>query len=230
MLHVDDRDTAPLPPPSDPWAGRAPVPGEPPRTEVMPEVIFVREPRKRRWPWVLGTFALLGILCCGLCAAFTAPIRAQYPSRVAAMPKEVAGLKRSDDPMVRTVAAAAADRFRLEPFIDDAFAHMLTDPKSGDRQVIVFGATLLILDPAKELKKAIQGAGETISSVTDYPPGPMGGELKCANGEDENSKAVTFCAWVDHGSVGVALCYGKRSMAQCSSILRTVREKIIIRP
>lgn len=198
---------------------------------MMPEVIFVEAPRRRRrWPWFLLAFVLMSLLCCGVCASFAAPIGAQYPARVAARPAEVEGLKRNDNPIVKTVAAVMADRFRLEPWIDDAFAAMYTDPKSDKRNVIFFGATLFIWDPDGEFDKVIQGAGETLSNVTEYPPGVMGGELRCGNGEDDKGEPVILCAWADHGSLGVGIFYGDRPMDECASILSTLREKIIIRP
>jgi len=235
VLGVTDPHTAPLPPPSDPWAGRASVPSVPsaPPTGIMPHVVFVQRPRRKRWPWVLGVFGIIAMLCCGSCFAlnaFTAPIRAQYPARVAALPQELPGLRRSDDPIVRTIAAAAVERFRWEPYVDDAFAAMYVDPKSRDRQVIVFGATALLLDPGGELDKQVKSAGDTISGVTTYPPGLMGGQLRCANGKDDKNKPVVLCAWADHGSLGVAMCHGRRPMDECAALLGTLREKIIIRP
>lgn len=232
VLGVTDPPTAPLPPPVDPWSGRAPVP-QPPPTGVMPQVVFVEVPRRKRWPWVLGGFGIIVLLCCGSCFAlnaFTAPIRAQYPAQVGPMPREFDGLRLSNDPIVRTVAAVAVERFRLEPYVDDAFAALYDDPKARERQMVVFGATAFVLDPAGELDKQIKRAGDTLSGVTSYPPGVMGGRLKCANGRDDKDKPVVLCAWIDHGSVGVGMCYGRRPMDQCAALLGTLREKIIVRP
>ncbi|HCT80306.1 MAG TPA: hypothetical protein DGT23_27835 [Micromonosporaceae bacterium] len=201
-----------------------------PQTGVMPQVVFVEVVRKRRWPWVLGILGLLSVICCGVCAAITGPVWEQYPSRIAAMPQDVAGLRRDDTDVVRLVAMEAAHRIRSEQSVDDAFVAAFADPKAKDRQVIVFGATLLIWDPGAELKKAIQGAGENLSDIKPYPTGEMGGQLKCANGKDDKGKAVVICAWIDHGSMGVGVFYGARPMDESADFLRILREKIILRP
>ncbi len=194
----------------------------------MPEIIFVERRRKRKWPWVLGIFGLLCVLCCGLCLAATIPLRQQWPARIAAMPDELAGLKRDKDPLVSLVAKAAEAEIRKERIVDDAFAAMYVDPKTKgkeDKQVLVFGATLLVLDPAGELKKAIQGAGKGISDVTALEDG-----ISCANGKDDKDKKVVICAWIDHGSLGVGVFYGGRSMRDSAAVLRALRKEIILRP
>lgn len=207
-----------------------PAQGVPP-TDVMPQVIVVEmPPRKRRWPWVLGIFALLGVVCCGICAAVTGPIWKEYPSRIALLPQEVGGLKRDDNDIVRLIALAAADRIRVEQGIDDGFAGAFVDPKAKDRNAYVFGGTLLVWDPPGALNQAIQGAGSSITNVTAFDAGSMGGVLKCANGKDDKQKPIVVCAWVDHGSVGIGVFYGGRTMADSAAFLRALREAIIIRP
>lgn len=197
---------------------------------MMPQVIVVQMPRKRRWPWVLGVLALLGLVCCGICAGVTGPIWKEYPSRIAAIPEQVGGMQRDDNGLTRLIAAAAADRIRVEQGIDDGFAGAFIDPKAKDRNAYAFGGTLLIWNPADALSKAIQGAGSTITDVTAFETGRMGGQLKCANGQDDKHKPIVICAWVDHGSVGIGVFYGGRSMAESAAFLRALREAIIIRP
>jgi hypothetical protein len=228
---VTDPSTSPLPRPEDPWAGRAAVPGpQAPPTGLMPQVILVEVPRKRRWPWALGIFALLGVVCCGICAAVTGPIWKEYPSRIALIPERVGELQRDDSDLMRLVALAAADRIRIEQGVDDGFAGAFLDPKSKERNAYAFGGTLLVWDPADALRKAIQGAGSTITQVTTFDAGRMGGQLKCANGQDDKHKPIVICAWVDHGSVGIGVFYGGRSMPDCAAFMRALREAIIIRP
>jgi hypothetical protein len=196
----------------------------------MPQVILVEVPRKRRWPWVLGIFAVLCLVCCGICGAVAAPVFKDYPSRIAVIPEQVGGLQRDDNDIVRLVALAAADRIRIEQGVDDGFAGAFNDPKGKQRPAYVFGGTLLIWDPAAALRQAIQGAGSSISDVTAFEAGRMGGQLKCANGKDDKQKPIVICAWVDHGSVGIGVFYGGRPMADSAAFLRALRETIIIRP
>jgi len=117
----------------------------------------------------------------------------------------------------------AVQPVRLGP---DAFV----DPNANDRNAYVFGGTLLVWDPAGTMRQAIQDAGTSISDVTSLDAGSMGGELKCANGKDDKRKAIVICAWVDHGSVGIGVFYGGRSMLDSAAFLRALRAAIIIRP
>jgi hypothetical protein len=217
---------------SDPWEGRAPVPQPPPPpTEPsIPQVIFVEVPRKRRWPWVLGIFALLTVLCCGLCGAIVSPLFAEYPSRIAAMPPQVGAFKRDDNGLVQLIAAEAAYHIRASEYVDGGFANRYEDPAHKERNVIVFGGTGLILDPEKTLKDTIQGAGQNILNVTPFPPGNLGGVLKCGDGKDDKGKPVVMCAWVDHGSMGIGVFYGSVSKQDSAGFMRALREAIIIRP
>lgn len=201
-----------------------------PPTDVMPQVVYVEVRRKRRWPWVLGVFALLGVICCGVCVAATAPIRKEYPSQIAAVPDQMAGLRMDDSGLVKLIVDEAEHRIRTEQGVDDAFAAAFADPRAADRKAIVFGATRLLWNPAGDLDKAIQGAGQSLSGITAFPAGRMGGDLKCANGKDDQGTAVVICAWVDHGSLGIGVFYGGRPMDNCANFLRALREAIIIRP
>ncbi|MEV0268160.1 hypothetical protein AB0H43_05225 [Hamadaea sp. NPDC050747] len=240
--------TKPLPPAADPWHGSAPVP--PPPTIALPpaaaapplppspitppamppQVIVVQVRPRRRWPWVLAVFGLLSLVCCGACAVITAPLRGEYPSRIAATPSTVAGLQRDDNGLVRLLAEEAKFRIRASEYVDDGFADRFVDPRNSGRSVIAFGGTGLIWDPAGTLTAVIQGAGPDLRNVADYPAGPLGGLLKCGDGKDDKKQAVVLCAWIDHGSMGVGVFYGKPSHAEAAAFLRTLREAVIIRP
>jgi hypothetical protein len=229
MAAVPD-PTKPLPPASDPWEGRAAVPRpfEDPAPSG-PQVIFVEVQRKRRWPWVLGIFGLLMVLCCGLCGVIVSPLLGEYPSSVAATPSEVDGLKRDDSTIVQLLSAEANFRLRASEYVDGSFANRFEDPKNKDRSVITFGGTGLIWDPPKTLDGAIKGQGGNLRNVKDFPPGKHGGLLKCGDGKDKD-KDVVMCAWIDHGSMGIGVFYGKRPMADDARFMRALREAVIIRP
>jgi hypothetical protein len=87
-----------------------------------------------------------------------------------------------------------------------------------------------VWNPAGDLDNAIRGQGKNLANVTPFPAGKQGGYLKCADGKDDKGKPVVICAWVDHGSVGLSLCYGQRPMPECAAFLRELREEIIVRP
>ena len=225
--------TKPLPPASDPWEGRAAVPRpfeEPVTAPSGPQVVFVEVRRKRRWPWVLGIFGLLMVLCCGLCGVIVSPLFGEYPSSVAATPSEVGGLKRDDNWLVQLIAAEANYHLRASEHVDGSFANKFDDLKNKERSVIAFGGTGLIWDPKATLDAVIKGAGQNLWDVKDFPPGKMGGLLRCGDGKDDKGQAVVTCAWIDHGSMGIGVFYGKRSMQDGAKFMRALREAIIIRP
>lgn len=198
--------------------------------QPQPQVIVVQVPRKRRWPWVLAAFTALTLLCCGACTAIVSPLFGEYPSRLQPTPDEVAGLRKDTNGIVKLIEAEAVFRLRASEHVDDAFAANYVDPKAPRRNVIVFGGTGLIWDPAKTLAAVIQGANPKLTNVTDFAPGPLGGELKCANGKDDQGKHVIYCAWIDHGSMGIGVFYGGRSMSDSAELLAQLRRQIILRP
>jgi len=195
-----------------------------------PQVIFVEVQRKRRWPWLLGIFALLMVLCCGLCGVIVSPLFGQYPSTVAATPADVGGLERDDNWVVQLLAAEANFHLQASPYVDGSFVNRFKDPKSTDRGVIAFGGTGLIWDPEKALADTVKGAGQNLWDVVSFPPGKMGGLLKCGDGKDDKGQAVVMCAWIDHGSMGIGVFYGKRSKQDSARFMRDLREAVIIRP
>lgn len=208
-----------------------PRPFEEPVTPTPgPHVIFVEVRRKRLWPWVLGILGLLMVLCCGLCVAAVSPLFGEYPSSVAATPSEVGGLKRDDNAIVQVIAAEANFRLRASDHVDGSFVNRFEDPRSKERSVIVFGGTGLIWDPEGTLRATIKGAGENLWNVTSFPPGKAGGLLKCGDGKDDKGQAVVMCAWIDHGSMGIGVFYGKRSKDDSAGFMRALREAVIIRP
>ncbi len=240
---VSDTPAAPLPPPVDPWAGRdghtstmgmasiparaaAPVP--PPQPE--PQVVYVERPRRRRWPWVLGVLTALSLGCCGVLAVVTAPMREQHPVR-AEIGAKVAGLVRDDRAETRNAADELIVKIHKEQDVRDAAVARLDEPKGGGRPVVLIVATRFILDPGGELDKALDGVGRT--ALTDrraYAAGARGGHVRCGNTRDTDSgEPVVACAWIDHGSLGIGLFYGRRSMDDSAGLLRRIRDEVLVK-
>jgi len=190
----------------------------------------VEVPRRRRWPWFLVAFLVFDLLCCGACGLIAAPLWGEYPSRIAATPASVGGLRRDDNGLVRLIAEEAKFRIRASDHVDDSFADRYVDPRNAARSVIAFGGTGLIWDPAGTLHAVIQGAGQDLRNVADYPAGPLGGLLKCGDGKDDKQQDVVLCAWIDHGSMGIGVFYGKPAHGDAAAFLRALREAVIIRP
>jgi hypothetical protein len=202
-----------------------------PAPEPQPQVVYVERPRRRRWPWVLGVLTVLSLGCCGVLAAVTAPMRAQYPVR-AELHATVAGLARDDSPEVRNAANELIAKIHREQDVRDAEVAKLDDPKALGRQpVIVIVATRFILDPGGELDKALDGVGSTqLTDRRSYPAGLRGGHVRCGNTKDTGSGApVVACAWIDHGSLGLGLFFGDRSMDDSAALLRRIRDDVLVK-
>jgi hypothetical protein len=222
---VTKRDDDRLSPPSDPWAGSAAVS---PVTSVMPgadHVIVIERPRRRRWPWILGSLAALSVMCCVAAVVVWTPIGREYPAYID-LGDDVAGLTRSDNPDYRLASAELEARMFREENVDDAVATVLTDAKG--RVVILVGATRLIWNPSGALDQAIRGvADRELRDLTAFPD--LGGHITCANTVDDKDQPLVVCAWIDHGSIGLGLYYGSWTMRDCAASLRDIREAIVRR-
>jgi hypothetical protein len=222
---VAKRDDDRLSPPSDPWAGSASVS---PLTSVMPgadHVIVIERPRRRRWPWILGSIVGLTVMCCLAALVVWTPIGREYPAYLD-VGHDVAGLTRSDNPDHRLASAELVARMYREENVDDAVATVLTDAKG--RVVMLVGATRLIWNPSGELEKAIRSAADRdLRDVTGYPD--LGGHITCANTVDDQDQPLVVCAWMDHGSIGLGFYYGSWTMKDCATSLRDIRAAIVRR-
>jgi hypothetical protein len=169
----------------------------------------------------------LGSVCCVGGLAWWAPISKEYPARLE-MTDRVAGFDRDYDPEITRAAEQMVRQMRRDHGVEDAVAAMLTDSGSPARRIIVLGATRFILNPAGELAKAISGvATGRLRDTTSYPE--LGGNLTCANSEDEENNPVVICAWVDHGSLGAGIFYGAWTLDASAITLRDIRATIVLR-
>jgi hypothetical protein len=222
---VTKRDDDRLSPPSDPWAGSAAVS---PVTSVMPgadHVIVIERPRRRRWPWILGSIAALSLMCCFAALVVWTPIGREYPAYLE-LSDDVAGLTRSDDPDYRLASAELVAKMYREENVDDAVATVLTDAKG--RVVLLVGATRLIWNPSGALDRAIRGvADRDLRELTAFSD--LGGHITCANTVDDKDQPLVVCAWIDHGSIGLGFYYGSWTMKDCATSLRDIREAVVRR-
>jgi hypothetical protein len=221
---VDPTRTQPV----DPWIGSASV--MPPAygpADTGPVVVFVERPRRRRWPWVVGTFAVLALACCVGAAVILAPISREYPAHLE-LGDSAAGFDRvRDQDIDRATADLEVQMFRAYD-ADDGVAAVLADPTASERRVVLIAATKLILDPGQELDQAIQDISDRpVSNITDYRG--LGPNLTCANTQDDQSQGVIVCAWVDHGSIGLGIYYGNWTMDGAAAALRDLRDAVVRR-
>lgn len=225
--------TAPYPPPRPPAWNPPQARGRP--GPAPPHHPTRYRPRRRRWPWVIATLALLFAACCACCVSWFWPYAKEYPASVS-LPPLAAGLVRLDDPASVATSRQLELKVRTRHWLaEDVFAAVYGEPRTGQRQVIIFGATLFLLDPEGNLKAGFDGlAGELqLTDVREVPPGPAGGYQRCATGRragsgDRGEEAVAVCGWADHGSIAIGVFSG-RTVDQSAGLLRQLREELVTR-
>jgi hypothetical protein len=75
--------------------------------------------------------------------------------------------------------------------------------------VMVLAARVFVIDPKKELDKALTGSivGDLkLTGLTSIPAGPLGGVAKCAKGK-AGGAPLSMCVWADEGSAGRVIWY-----------------------
>jgi hypothetical protein len=226
----DDPTEQLLTPATDPWPDATTVPGAfPDPTALEPQVIFVERRRRRRWPWFVGALASFCVICSLVGWVATGSIRDQYPAHIAIPADGVAGLRVLTGADIDTETNKLERQIRQDQGVDEAFARVLQDPAANDQPVYLFGATKLILDPSGELDKAMRDLANA-SNIQKFDPGALGGYLRCGSFVGDDAKPAVACAWIDYGSIGVAVCPGGRSMDRCKSLLGDIRAAILVRP
>ena len=218
----------PVHPPARPARGGAPRGGAPrggpPGFGPVPQY----RRRRRKWPWVFLFFALLCLGCCGGVYAWARPFYDQYPA-TASTTAAVAGLTIVSD----ASASQTADRLRsaidTEQLDEARFKVVYADQRNRQSRITVFGTTRFITDPKKDLDTALGKLADDLrmSDVREVDAGALGGEQRCGTGRLDG-KAITLCAWGDHGSIGVAL-FANRSVEASGPLLRDIRAAIISR-
>jgi hypothetical protein len=243
-------DDEPWPPPPPPRPPNAPVtapypPPRPPAWNPPPRARGRRgsvgtprpagdRPRRRRWPWVLATLAVLLAACCACCVSWFWPYASQHPASVA-LPPQAAGLVRLNDRASLDATRQLEVRVRAQHWLaEDVFAAVYAEPRTGQRPVTIFGTTLFLLDPKGSLKAGFDGLTDELhlTHVRDVPAGPAGGYQRCAAGRrpgrDGGEEAVAVCGWADHGSIAIGVFSG-RTVEQSAGLLRQLREQLVTR-
>jgi hypothetical protein len=212
------------PPPQKP-PRYGPPPQKSPR--YRPPPVPPQFPRKRRkWPWVLLTMALLCAGCCGGAFLWSKQIYDQYPAS-AATDATVAGLTAVEDDTADQVVNRLRGSIDTEQIDEARFSVVYRD--KNKRRVTVFGTTRLVTDPNKAIDASItQLTSELqLADVHKVDAGPLGGQERCGTGRLDG-RSISMCAWADHGSMGVGLFAG-RSIESSSPTLQEIRAAIIQR-
>jgi len=111
--------------------------------------------------------------------------------------------------------------------LDNTVGAVYRDPANKDHDVLFFGGTSLVLNPAKDLDQAfslLNDSSGTVTGIQDVPPGTRGGVMRCGTSNGDGGPMVV-CGWADRGSLAMALFPG-RSMDEAAQLLRDMRTAI----
>jgi len=198
----------------------------PPKYGPPPRPLPAYRKKRRKWPWVLITMAVLCAGCCGGAVLWSKQIYDQYPS-TAVTDAAVAGLTAIEDATADQVVDRLRGAIDTQQLDEARFSVVYRD--TSKRRVTVFGTTRFVGDPKKALDASMtQLTGQLqLTDVHKVDAGPLGGEERCGTGRLDG-RSMAMCAWADHGSMGVGLFPG-RSIEASSPMLQNIRGAIIQR-
>lgn len=160
-------------------------------------------------------------------ASPTPSTKAEYPATIL-LPDSVAGLTRvTNNAELNQSANETATQLKNDTDADSAAAAYYAP--GGDLTKIVgfFGVTVKIANPSAELTTAFNGETLKASNVTDVPPGPLGGLMKCGNTSIDGS-AASVCGWADGGSLALGIFFN-RSTTDSANVFRQMRSEVLRR-
>jgi hypothetical protein len=199
----------------------------------MPGTMPSVQPPKRRVGRIigiiLGVMALLAVMCCGGVFIFGRDYISQGNAKLTT-PDKVAGLNKSTQPDLQTLADEMAASLSSSAKLDKSIAVFYEDPAARNKIVMLAGGTRFMWQPKKELDSAFKGAeqgGLPISGISDVDAGKMGGTARCGTAKEENI-AMSVCAWADHGSLVIGVFFN-RPVAESADLLRRIRAEVLQR-
>jgi hypothetical protein len=217
------------PPPGQPYPGQPqpgqpqpgqPQPGFPGGPQFDPAYPGAVPPKKKSSALkiILIVLAVLALLCVGgITVAFFA-VKDKVSdvvdgSKVSLVePATLGGRAKSTDPALAPAVTELKNALSSAQGTTQTVGGLYGDPAKQDI-VMVAAAKAPVLDPPKELDKAIAdmssgGGGLAVTDVVTVDAGPLGGNAKCGNSETSGVK-LAVCAWADNGSVGVIAVFFK---------------------
>lgn len=143
------------------------------------------------------------------------------------LPATAAGLTLDDSDNAKQTAEYLRTAVAAKITLDDSVGGVYRDPASKDRDVMIFGGTHLLLNPAKDLDQAFSLLNDSSGQVSDLhvvPAGPLGGVMKCGTSTSDGG-SMPVCGWADRDSLALALFPG-RGVDQSAQLLRDMRGAI----
>lgn len=212
---------------SDPHVESKPIhlPDEPTGPRPADRADGDRPGSSRRRLVILGSLLAVGLA--GAATLGTAAWRvAEQKDATLHTPARVAGLDRDDSEQARATADFLHTAVAAEIQFEQSISVVYADPTNPEARVLLFGGTVLLWQPARDLDRLFElvgGGAEAVTDVREVPAGELGGVMKCGTSLADSQMPV--CGWADHGTVVMALFPG-RSLEDAATLLRDIRVEI----
>lgn len=176
---------------------------------------------------ILIILAVLVVLCAGGAAAvyflLKDDVATATNTRVVA-PETLAGRPKITQPELQAAITAMEAELKTSLPTATSTASGFYGDLAAQDLVMIVAASGAVIDPQGEVEDAMTSSGLATSNVTTIDPGPLGGEARCGDG-DQDGVQVGVCAWADGGSVGMIVMFFKTG-AQVANEFVTIRGQI----
>jgi hypothetical protein len=145
-----------------------------------------------------------------------------------ALPDRVGDLVKSDDAALSSMVAATMEPLNGSSALNHVVGSGYEDPTDTKQKVVIVAASGRIQSPELEMQTMFSELKEnSVKDITDYPPGPLGGRVRCGAIE-EGGAPFTVCAWADHGSLGLGM-FLNRSVEESALLFVRIRQEVVTR-
>ncbi len=200
LLRIYPRDKAALSPAlPPPVVGTASGPDatQPYQYGDAPGASGVQKPKNRAKEVAIACIAVGGLIVLGRLSNVVQSVSAE-PERRIVIAETAGGVHRVQLAPEVTAALEQQRGAAAKEGVDlqfGGYAH----PKGGDAVVLFIGSELQMSDPEQGIKDFFAGMAESSGvqpSLTEYPAGDLGGEVRCAAG------TALRCVWADRSTYG----------------------------
>lgn len=146
-----------------------------------------------------------------------------------ALPDRLADLAKTDKPELTQIADTAMDNLALQEYLTNIVGGAYADPTDPKQNVVIVAASGRVEDPDAEVQSLFSGMGPGIEvrGITDYPPGGLGGRVRCGSIESAGGE-MSACGWADHGSLGIGL-FMQRPIDESALLFVHIRQLVVTR-
>ncbi len=165
----------------------------------------------RRGRFIVLAVALVILVGAGLVFGPTAWRLYHDSGAVIDTPQQVAGLTRDDSDLARIAVDNQRTAMSARVSLDHTVGAVYVGAGGRAQSVIFTGGTGALLEPATSLNALfdlITDQEGSVEHIREEAAGPLGGVLKCGSSRTKDI-ALTVCGWADHGSLALALFFGR---------------------